>query len=113
MGLNAGALFTSLTMIVMVSKALSTGEPLSLTRIVTLFVLGPCASVGVQLNRPLVGLIVAPDGAPGSRLKVSNCAGRSGSEAAAVKLSSDPSLTERLPMGASRGGLFTSVTMTV
>src|SRR2546426_3777063 len=36
------------------------------------FVLGPCASVGVQVNTPLVGLIMAPAGAPGPKEKVNS-----------------------------------------
>ena len=48
---------------------------------------GPWASVGVQLNTPVVLLIVAPvgmaPGAPAARLKVSVLAGRSASVAVA------------------------------
>ena len=52
MGASCGAELTSFTTIEMVSLALAEGEPLSVTRIVTLFVLGPCASVGVHVNTP-------------------------------------------------------------
>ena len=67
---NSGAVFTSVTVIRMVSEALETGEPLSVTRTVTRFVLGPCALVGVQEKTPVDGLMLAPVGAPGSRLYV-------------------------------------------
>src|SRR4051812_31031974 len=92
MGLRAGALFTSLTVTVKLRTSLSAGDPLSVTRTVMLLVTGPCASVGVQENKPLLELIVAPEGAPGSRVKVSVCAGSSGSVAVAVKLRVVPSL---------------------
>src|SRR6058998_2692908 len=73
--LSTGALFTSLTITVKVFASLKAGEPLSVTRIVIVLVLGPCASPGVQLNSPVDGLIDAPAGAPASRLNVSACAG--------------------------------------
>src|SRR5258706_2274353 len=75
MGERMGALFTSFTTIEIVSKALRAGEPLSVTRIVTLFVPGPCASVGLHVNRPDDPLMLVPEGAPGSRLNVSVWAG--------------------------------------
>src|SRR4051812_22827677 len=67
-----GALFTSFTTTVIVSEALAFGEPSSVTRMVMRLVLGPCASVGIQVNRPFVGLMLAPAGAL-SRSKVSCC----------------------------------------
>jgi len=73
--------------------ALALGTPLSVTRITILLVLGPCDSSGVQEKNPLAGSMVAPAGAPGSRLKVSDCAGKSGSVAEAVKVRSAPSAT--------------------
>ena len=92
-GLRTGMLFTSLTTTVNVLESLRAGEPLSVTRTVITFVPRPCASVGVQLNSPLVGLIDAPAGAPESKLKVSVCVGISESVAVTVKLAKVPSLT--------------------
>src|SRR4051794_33930277 len=96
-----------------VSKARNAGTPLSVTRTVTVLVLGPCASVGVQLKTPEEELIPAPEGAPGSRLKLSACAGRSGSLAVAVKVSAFPPLIDLFPIGLSTGGALTSFTVTV
>src|SRR2546425_4757967 len=73
---RVGALFTSVTKIVTVCVVVGLGEPSSLTRTRKLFVLGPCASLGVQLKTPVSGSIVAPLGAP-DKLKVKCCAGRS------------------------------------
>src|SRR5436309_846173 len=67
MAASEGAPFNSVTTMPNVSAALMAGEPLSVTRTVTVFVLGPWASDGVQVNRPLVGLMLAPAGKPGSR----------------------------------------------
>ena len=53
--------------------------------------------------------MLAPAGAPASRLKLSVLAGSSGSLAVAVKLSVSPSATKRLPIAASTGGWFTSL----
>src|SRR5437667_11981125 len=55
--------------------SLRPGVPLSVTRTVTKFVLDAFSVVGVQVNRQLVGLISAPAGAPGSRLKVRRLGG--------------------------------------
>src|SRR5258706_422415 len=105
------ALFTSLTTMVIVSAALKAGEPFSVTRMGMEFVLGPCASVGVQVKRPVVALIGAPGGAAASRLKLSVCAGMSGSVAAAVNEISVPSGAVRLVMAVRTGGLLDSSTM--
>src|SRR5437899_8032697 len=113
MGFNTGALFSSLTTTKIVSDALRVGEPLSVTRTVMEFVLGPCASVGVHVKTPVDGLMAAPGGTPASKLKVRDCVGISGSEADAVNVSSVPSFTVRLPILERTGGLFTSVTTTV
>ena len=51
---STGALFTSLAVTVKVLVALSGGTPLSVATVVKVFVLGPCASVGVQVITPLV-----------------------------------------------------------
>src|ERR1043165_9047928 len=97
----------------MVSLTLAGGEPPAVTRIATVLVLGPWASVGVHVKTPVEGLMIAPDGAPASRLKLSACAGMSPSNAVAVKDNKDPSFTERFPIGESEGGLLSSVTTTV
>src|SRR5689334_18658281 len=65
------------TTILMVSASESVGRPLSVTRTVTLLVAGALPGGGVQLKRPLARLMLAPAGAPESRLKVSVFAGRS------------------------------------
>src|ERR1051326_1268790 len=72
---RTGALFTSLTVTVNVLVSLSGGEPLSTTRTVNVFVLGPCASVGVHVITP-EGEMAAPVGAE-SKEYVSVFAGRS------------------------------------
>src|SRR4030066_486398 len=66
-GASTGATFTSLTVTVIVSKSLSAGEPLSVTRTVIGYgpEPGPCASVGVQVHPP-PAVIAAPAGAPGA-----------------------------------------------
>src|SRR3989440_8211422 len=55
---NTGARFTSLTITWNVLVTLRAGTPLSVTLTLTTFVLGPCASVGVQLIAPVAGLMV-------------------------------------------------------
>src|SRR5437867_12737451 len=47
---NSGARFTSVTTTVKLRASLEGGEPSSVTRTVIRFVLGPCASVGVQVK---------------------------------------------------------------
>ena len=56
------------------------------------FVLGPCASVGVHVNTPLTGLILAPGGGL-IRLNVSVLFGTSASVALIVSVKELPSLT--------------------
>ena len=80
---------------------------------VTTFVLGPCASVGLHVNAPVEESMLAPFGAPGSRLKVSTFAGKSGSVAVAIKVSSDVSSTVWLGKAPTTGGEFTSMTVIV
>src|SRR5947207_13145247 len=63
MGERIGAEFTSLTITVKRWVALKLGLPLSNTRTRMLLLLGPCASLGVQLNTPLTGSTAAPFGA--------------------------------------------------
>src|SRR5207249_4712014 len=81
---RTGARFTSVATTVKLRAALVGGGPSSVTRTVIRFVLGPCASVGVQVNTPLVALMLAPPGAPPSRLSADLLAGRSGSVAVFV-----------------------------
>src|SRR5216683_1566672 len=80
---KVGALFTSLTMTVKFLVSLSGGIPLSVTRMVMTFVLGPCASVGVQVRTPVVESSVIPLG-PATKENVSVFAGISGSVAVLV-----------------------------
>src|SRR5205823_3847044 len=58
---NTGALFTSVTVAVKKLVARSAGVPLSVTIVLNVFTLGPCASVGVQEITPLL-LMLAPAG---------------------------------------------------
>src|SRR5439155_1592791 len=58
---NTGSLFTSVTVTVKILVAWSAGVPLSVTIVLNVFTLGPCASVGVQVITPLP-LILAPAG---------------------------------------------------
>ena len=92
--------------------ALRVGEPLSVTTTVIVLVLGPWASVGVQVIRPLAGLMVMPIGGE-RRLKVRMLGGRSGSVAEAdtdkVVNSSIVWFTGTVRLG----GLFTSFTVTM
>src|SRR2546421_6131211 len=83
---STGALFTSLTITWNVLVTLRAGTPLSVTLTLTAFVLGPCASVGVQLIAPLAGLMIMPAGELTSA-KVKLLAGRSASVALALTLS--------------------------
>ena len=92
-GSSTGATLSSPTVMVIVSESSSAGVPSSVTRTVTSNVPGPSASLGVQLNAPVVGSIAAPVGAPESKLNVRLLAGTSASLAVAVKLSSTPSST--------------------
>src|SRR5690349_1303568 len=57
-----GALFTSFTITTNVLVVLSAGEPSSVTTTSTRLLLGPCASVGVQLMIPVSGVMVIPVG---------------------------------------------------
>src|SRR3989304_2359395 len=75
------------------------------------YVPGLWPAVGLHEKTPLV-LIEAPAGAPGPRVKVRACP-PSGSVAVTVKVSVVPSTTCLLPIEASKGGLFTGVSVTV
>src|SRR5262245_10598362 len=54
--------------------------------------------------------MVAPAGAPASRLKVNDCPGRSGLVAVAVNIRRLPSLTDLFPIGAKTGGWLPNAT---
>src|SRR5437867_3029511 len=109
---GSGAVFTSFTITVKLLLSLSGGVPLSVTLIVIGFVLGPCASVGVQANTPVLGSTLTPAG-PETRLKVSVLAGRSASVAVLVRTNPLNSLIVWSAGAASTGALFTSLTITV
>src|SRR5439155_1396294 len=57
---RTGAWFTSFTVIVIAAVPFIAGDPLSVATMVTGYVPGPCASVGVQLKAPVEAPIVAP-----------------------------------------------------
>src|SRR5205814_2367687 len=79
---STGALFTLLTTTAKLRVSLNGGELLSATRTVITLVLGPCASVGVQVSTPLAGSTVAPASLWESSKKVKGVV--EGSEAVAV-----------------------------
>src|SRR5207237_630670 len=90
---SVGDKFTSLTTRVTDWVALIGGVPLSVTITRNELVLGPWASVGVQVKTPLGELMLAPTGAPGSRLNARILVGISESVAVAVKVRAVCSLT--------------------
>src|SRR5712664_1495745 len=92
--------------------SLSGGLPLSVTRTVTTLVLGPCASVGVQVNTPVAGLRLTPVGAATSE-KVSVFVGMSGSVAVLVTVRVESALMVGIDGVFSTGGLFTSLAVPV
>src|SRR5436309_3541591 len=112
MGDSAGALFASVTTIVKLLVSLDLGAPLSVTFTVIRLVLGPCASVGVQLSTPLLGSRFTPLGAD-TKLKVNALAGRSASLAVFVTVSVLSSATVRSVGTVSTGALFASATTIV
>src|SRR5205814_1790434 len=91
---SAGALFTSVTTTMKLLVALMGGAPLSVAMVVSVFVLGPCASLGVQVITPLVS-ICAPAGGLTSVYE-SAFAGRSESVARLVTTSAANSATVML-----------------
>ena len=92
--------------------ALRLGLPLSDTFTVITLVLGPWASVGVQLNTPVLGFRFTPTGAE-TRAKVSVLAGTSASVAVFVTTSvSRISLIVLLDGTVSTGAVFAAVTIT-
>src|SRR2546427_12112913 len=94
-----------------VSKSLIAGIPLSVTRTVT-GLLPTWPAVGVQLNAPVVPLIVAPAGAPASNEKVRVFAGMSESVAVAVNVTGVPTDIGMLPSGARADISVAAVTLT-
>src|SRR6266852_6114632 len=112
MGAKTGALFTSLTMIVKLLVSLNGGVPSSVTRTVMMLVLGPCASLGVQVSTPVAESSVIPLG-PATRRNVRVFAGISGSVAELVTIKVVSSLIVCVDGTVSIGALFTSLTMTV
>src|SRR5439155_8096877 len=112
MGDSAGALFASVTTTVKLLVSLDCGAPLSVTFTVIRLVLGPWASVGVQVRIPLLGSRFTPLGAE-TKLKVNVLAGRSASLAELVTVSVLSSATVRSVGTASTGALFASLTTTV
>src|SRR5260370_32430617 len=91
--------------------SLNGGMPLSVTRTVMTLVLGPCASVGVQVRTPVAESSVIPLG-PVTRPNVNVLAGISGSLAVLVTIKVGGSLMVCLGGTAKVGALFTSFTMT-
>ena len=56
-------------------ESLRLGDALLATRTIIMFVVLASASLVMKMNTPFVGLMVAPPGAPGSRLKLSGLPG--------------------------------------
>ena len=98
-----GGMTGGVTVMVMVSLSLRFGVPSSVTSMVTLYVPGPCASVGVQVNRPVAGSMLAPAGTPAPRLNV-RLSAVSRSAAVTVKRNSCPTWPVLLPIGSRTGG---------
>src|SRR5438876_267626 len=109
---STGAVFTSLTITVKLLVSLDGDAPLSVTRTVIRLVLGPWASVGVQVSTPVLGFRFTPSGAD-TRLKVNVFTGRSASLAVIVTVSVLSSVTVCTVGTVSSGALFASVTITV
>ena len=105
-----GALFTSVTTTLKLLVALNGGVPLSTTRVVIVFVLGPCASVGVQVITPELE-IVAPEGAP-NKVYVRVFGGESLSVAVFVTIRVVNSATVVSACAGRIGEVFPGVTMT-
>jgi hypothetical protein len=93
-----------------VSDVPSGGMPLSVTVMVTGKRPGPCGGLGAQAKAPVAESIAAPWGAFASRRKVSICAGRSASVAAAVKVKVPPLVTDLLPIGDRTGRVLSEAT---
>ena len=113
-GSKTGAKFTSYTATVIVSQTIAMP---SLTQTSKVFPPGPWASVGVQVNTPVEGLMLAPVGTwpavPSCKLKVKIFAGISASVAVAMKVNSMSSSVALFPIGPRTGATLTSFTVTV
>src|SRR5881394_1487746 len=109
---NTGALLTSPTMTVKLLVALRAGTPLSVTFTVIRLVLGPCASVGVQVNTPVLVSMVIPAGED-TRLNADVLAGMSLSAAELVTTNEVNSLIVWFGGTVNTGALFTSLTKMV
>jgi len=105
-----GALFTSVTTTLKLFVALNGGVPLSTTRVVMVFVLGPCASVGVQEITPELE-IVAPVGAA-NKVYVKVFGGESLSVAVFVTISVVNSVTVVSACAGRSGAVFAGLTTT-
>src|SRR5260370_1441781 len=112
MGDSTGGWFDSVTRILKLLVSLDGGAPLSVTLTVIRLVLGPWASVGVQVSTPVLGFRFTPAGAD-TKLKVNVLAGRSVSLAVFVTVSVLSSVTVWSVGTVSTGALFASVTTTV
>src|SRR5882724_9438619 len=109
---RTGAMFASVTTTVKLLVSLDSGTPLSVTFTVIRLVLGPWASVGVQVSTPLLGSRFTPLGAD-TRLKVNVFAGRSASLAVFVIVSGPSSVTVRSGGRVNTVAVLASVTKTV
>src|SRR3954465_4599617 len=78
-----------------------------------MLVLGDWPELGLHVNTPLDGLTEAPDGAPGARLNVRNCAGKSESVTIFVNVSNWLGAIVLLAIGERMGAGFTSGTRTM
>src|SRR5436190_7462208 len=105
-------MFDSVTTTLKLLVSLNGGTPLSVTRTVIKLVLGPWASVGVQVSTPLLGSRFTPAGAD-TRLKVKEFAGRSASVAEFVSVSVLSSVSVCSVGTVSTGAVFTSLTITI
>src|SRR5437773_1548179 len=109
---STGALFASVTTTVKLLVSLDSGTPLSVTFTVIRLVLGPWASVGVQVNTPVLGSRFTPLGAE-TKPKVIALADRSASLAMFVTVSVLSSGTVRSLCPYTTLFLSASVTTTV
>src|SRR5437899_2199283 len=89
-----------------VVESLRFGEPLSVTVTVMELVIAPGGPDGVQVRIPFVGLILAPAGASGPRLKDNNWAGISLSVALNFNVNNVPFNTVRLLTADRIGGVL-------
>src|SRR5690349_4847099 len=104
-GARAGGLLLGITITVNACVALRGGTPLSVTRTVMVFVVRASTTSGIQVKRPLTGLMFAATGAPASRLNVSTFVGMSGSVARFVTINVIATATVWSGIGARAGGI--------